>query len=50
MVHTLMSDDEDSLRNGEFISTEYTSRPPVYQSAEVHMIIYENQSKTYYFL
>lgn len=50
MVHTLMSDDEDTWKNGERIGAKYMSRPPVYQSDKVRIIIHENQMKTYYFL
>ncbi|KAF8803059.1 hypothetical protein BYT27DRAFT_7110843, partial [Phlegmacium glaucopus] len=35
MVHTLMSEDEDSVKDGQVIKTEFTSRPPVYRSVEL---------------
>ncbi|KAF8152332.1 hypothetical protein B0H34DRAFT_664269, partial [Crassisporium funariophilum] len=35
MTTTLMSEDEDSIKDGQVIKTEFSSRPPVYQSVEL---------------
>ncbi|PPQ78347.1 hypothetical protein CVT25_011630 [Psilocybe cyanescens] len=39
MVHTLMSEDEDSIKDGQVIKTEYISRPPVYRSIEFYDLL-----------
>ncbi|KDR68905.1 hypothetical protein GALMADRAFT_77952, partial [Galerina marginata CBS 339.88] len=35
MASTLMSDDEDCIKDGKIVTTEFVSRPPVYRSAEL---------------
>ena len=40
MTHTLMSDDEDGIKDGKIVTTEFISRPPVYRSAEVKQVLF----------
>lgn len=39
MAPTLMSDDEDCVKDGEIVTTEFVSRPPVYRSEEVKEVL-----------